>query len=84
MPPRSLKIQQMYQHLRATIISDRKYHDRWIIDEELANAIKDEEGNVLGTYTNLNRITTSLWTFNHQCGHLIGDVFAIAKFVIKK
>ena len=42
-----------------TIIPDNKYCDRWIIDEEIADAIKDEGGNTLGNYTNLNRITTS-------------------------
>ena len=50
--PRSEKIQQMYNEMMSTIIPDSKYHDRWMIDEEIANTIKD--GNAIGTYTNLN------------------------------
>lgn len=50
----------------STIIPDHKYHDRWIIDEEITNAIKNGDGNAIGTYTNLNRITTTTWKFNHQ------------------
>ena len=57
--PRSEKIQQMYNELMSTIIPDSKYHDRWMIDEEIANAIKDGNGNAIGTYTNLNIITTT-------------------------
>ena len=62
--PRSEKIQQRYNELMSTIIpEDSKYHNRWMIDEEIANAIKDGNGNAIGTYTNLNRITTTTWTF---------------------
>ena len=83
--PRSLNVQQIYQQLMTTIIPDNtKYHDRWIINEEIADTIKDEEGNALGNYTNLNRITTSTWTCNHQGGHTVGDYVAITKSVRKK
>ena len=67
-----------------TIIPDNKYHDRWIIDEEIADAVKDQERNALGNYTNLNRITTTTWTFNHQGGHIVGDYISITRCVKKK
>ena len=63
---------------------DSKYHNRWMIDEEIANAIKDGNGNAIGTYTNLNIITTTTWTFNHQGDHLIGDLVAVTILVKKK
>ena len=67
--PRSPAIQQMYQKLMSTMIPNTKFHNRWIIDEESANAIKDDkEGNILGSHGNLNRIIANTWAFNHQGG----------------
>ena len=62
--PRSEEIQQTYNELMSTIIPISKYHDRRMIDEEIANAIKDKDGDAIGAYTNLNYIQSSRWSSN--------------------
>ena len=40
--------------LQSTIITDETFHNRWVLDEEMANAIKDEEGFQIGTLKEFN------------------------------
>ena len=51
----------------------------------ISNAIKDDQGKVLDSHDNLNRIIANTWSFDHQGGQLIGDQYvAIAKQNQKK
>ena len=40
--------------LQLTIIPDENFHNRWVVDEELDNAINDEEGAQIGTFKEFN------------------------------
>eukprot|EP00532_Pseudo-nitzschia_australis_P004716 CAMPEP_0168180026 /NCGR_PEP_ID=MMETSP0139_2-20121125/10235_1 /TAXON_ID=44445 /ORGANISM="Pseudo-nitzschia australis, Strain 10249 10 AB" /LENGTH=58 /DNA_ID=CAMNT_0008100051 /DNA_START=192 /DNA_END=368 /DNA_ORIENTATION=+ len=44
------------EQLLSTIIPGNNFHDIWILNEEKANAIKDDKGSIITNYSNLNRL----------------------------
>ena len=58
-----LKQKQILMKLQSTIIPDENFHNRWVVDEELANAIKDGEGAQIVTLKEFNFVIkrTSTW-----------------------
>jgi len=54
------------EFLLSTIIPGNHFHDRWILDEEIANAIKDDKGSIISNYSNLNRLISRTWSFHKE------------------
>eukprot|EP00532_Pseudo-nitzschia_australis_P008872 CAMPEP_0168177764 /NCGR_PEP_ID=MMETSP0139_2-20121125/8667_1 /TAXON_ID=44445 /ORGANISM="Pseudo-nitzschia australis, Strain 10249 10 AB" /LENGTH=117 /DNA_ID=CAMNT_0008096915 /DNA_START=255 /DNA_END=609 /DNA_ORIENTATION=+ len=46
--------------VHSTIFSDEIFYNRWAMDEELASAIKDEEGLQIGTLRDFNLVLKKL------------------------
>jgi len=47
------------EQLLSNIIPGNNFHDKWILDKEIANAIKDDKRSIITTYSNLNRLISS-------------------------
>ena len=76
--PRPSTAPLVLEQLLSTIIPGNNFHDRWILDEEIANAIKDDKGSIISNYSNLNRLISRKWSFNK--GIQVVNHYAITKF----
>ena len=66
------------EQLLSTIIPGNNFHYRWILDEEIANAIKDDKGSIITNYSNLNRLISRKWSFHK--GRQVVNQYCITKF----
>jgi len=76
--PRPSTTPLVLEQLLLTILPGNNFHDRWILDEEIANAIKDDKCSIITNYSNLNRLISRKWSFNKGI-HVVNH-YAITKF----
>mmetsp|Transcript_5551 Transcript_5551/g.12164 ORF Transcript_5551/g.12164 Transcript_5551/m.12164 type:complete len:288 (+) Transcript_5551:391-1254(+) len=76
--PRPSTAPVVLEKLLSIIIPEKKFHDRWILDEEIATAIKDDKGSIISSFSNLNRLISKTWSFNQ--GRQKVNHYSITKF----
>ena len=70
----------LLKNLLSNVIPERNFHHRCLVDEEIANAIKDDKGPIIGNFSNLNRLISRTRSFNQE--RQVVNHYAVIKFNI--
>mmetsp|Transcript_772 Transcript_772/g.1476 ORF Transcript_772/g.1476 Transcript_772/m.1476 type:complete len:93 (+) Transcript_772:41-319(+) len=76
--PRRSTAPLVMEQLLSNIIPGNNFHDKWILDKEIANAIKDDKRSIITTYSNLNRLISRKWSFHKE--RVVVNNYSITKF----